>query len=76
MRAAPDSAKDASGRKTGQIEDVVLDKQSNNIMFAVIGFGGFLGMAEKYQPIPLAYRLPESTIASGGFRWQMQATKS
>jgi sporulation protein YlmC with PRC-barrel domain len=46
------SVKDTSGKKIGEIEDVVLDKQSNNIMFAVVGFGGFLGMAEKYHPLP------------------------
>jgi sporulation protein YlmC with PRC-barrel domain len=46
------NVKDASGRTIGQIEDVVLDKLSNNIMFAVVGFGGFLGVAEKYHPIP------------------------
>jgi len=43
---------DTSGRNIGSVEDVILDKQSNNIMFAVIGFGGFLGMAEKYHPLP------------------------
>jgi sporulation protein YlmC with PRC-barrel domain len=46
------NVKDAAGKKIGQIEDVVLDKQSNSILFAVIGFGGFLGIAEKYHPIP------------------------
>ena len=45
---------DPAGQKIGQVEDVVLDKQSNNILFAVVGFGGFLGMAEKYHPIPWA----------------------
>ena len=45
---------DPAGTKLGQVEDVVLDKQSNNILFAVVGFGGFLGMAEKYHPIPWA----------------------
>ncbi|HTT44064.1 MAG TPA: PRC-barrel domain-containing protein [Steroidobacteraceae bacterium] len=44
--------KDGSGQKIGVIEDVVLDKQSNNILFAVVGFGGFLGMKEKYHPLP------------------------
>ncbi|MBV9622020.1 MAG: PRC-barrel domain-containing protein, partial [Gammaproteobacteria bacterium] len=34
---------DSAGRKIGVVEDVILDKQSNNIMFAVVGFGGFLG---------------------------------
>ena len=46
------NVKDTSGTKIGQIEDVILDKQSNSILFAVVGFGGFLGMAEKYHPIP------------------------
>jgi sporulation protein YlmC with PRC-barrel domain len=46
------SVHDATGEKIGQIEDVVLDKMSNNIVFAIVGFGGFLGMGEKYHPIP------------------------
>jgi sporulation protein YlmC with PRC-barrel domain len=45
---------DPAGQKIGQVEDVVLDKQSNSVLFAVVGFGGFLGMAEKYHPIPWA----------------------
>lgn len=48
------SVKDRAGNKIGAIEDVVLDKLSNNIMFVVVSFGGFLGMAEKYHPIPWA----------------------
>ena len=43
---------DPSGKQIGEIEDVVLDKLSNNIMFAVVSFGGFLGLAEKYHPVP------------------------
>ncbi|MBV8785024.1 MAG: PRC-barrel domain-containing protein [Gammaproteobacteria bacterium] len=43
---------DSSGGKIGVVEDVILDKQSNNIMFAVVGFGGFLGAGEKFHPIP------------------------
>jgi hypothetical protein len=46
------SVRDAGGDKIGQIEDIVLDKLSNNIVFAIVGFGGFLGMGEKYHPIP------------------------
>jgi sporulation protein YlmC with PRC-barrel domain len=45
---------DRSGKKIGEVEDVVLDKESNSILFAVIGFGGFLGIAEKYHPVPWA----------------------
>ncbi|TGW07672.1 PRC-barrel domain containing protein, partial [Mesorhizobium sp. M2D.F.Ca.ET.145.01.1.1] len=42
------------GDSIGSIEDVMLDKTSNGIMFAVIGFGGFLGVGEKYHAIPWA----------------------
>jgi len=41
-----------SGDKIGTVEDVVLDKASNQIMFAALGFGGVLGMGEKYYPVP------------------------
>jgi sporulation protein YlmC with PRC-barrel domain len=41
-----------AGDKIGTVEDVVLDKQSNQIMFAALGFGGVLGMGEKYYPVP------------------------
>ena len=40
------------GDKIGTVEDVVLDKQSNRIMFAALGFGGFAGIGEKYYPVP------------------------
>ena len=43
-----------AGEKIGTIEDVMLDKTSNGIMFAVIGFGGFLGIGEKYHAVPWA----------------------
>lgn len=44
--------KTRGGDKVGKIEDIVLDKLSNNIMFAIVGFGGFLGIGEKYHPLP------------------------
>lgn len=48
------TVKDASGDKIGSVEDLVLDKQSNSILFAVVGFGGVLGMGEKFHPLPWA----------------------
>jgi sporulation protein YlmC with PRC-barrel domain len=41
-----------TGDKIGHVEDVILDKQSNRILFAALGFGGLLGMGEKYAPVP------------------------
>ncbi|HRE45542.1 MAG TPA: PRC-barrel domain-containing protein [Terricaulis sp.] len=48
------TVKDTSGDKIGSVEDLVLDKQSNSILFAVVGFGGVLGMGEKFHPLPWA----------------------
>ncbi|MEJ0058733.1 MAG: PRC-barrel domain-containing protein [Terricaulis sp.] len=48
------SVHDEDGETIGKIEDVVLDKLSNNVMFAIVGFGGVLGIGEKFHPIPWA----------------------
>jgi sporulation protein YlmC with PRC-barrel domain len=44
----------SEGSSIGTVEDVVLDKTSNKIMFAVLGMGGFLGIGEKYHAVPWA----------------------
>lgn len=46
------NVKDSEGNTIGEVEDIVLDKESNNIAFAVVSFGGFLGIGEKYHPLP------------------------
>src|ERR1044071_7645985 len=46
------SVYNATGDKIGTVEDIVLDKQSNQILFAALGFGGVLGIGEKYYPVP------------------------
>jgi sporulation protein YlmC with PRC-barrel domain len=43
---------DGTGKKIGEVKDIVLEKTSNNILFAVVSFGGVLGMGEKYHPVP------------------------
>ena len=42
------------GSSIGTVEDIVLDKTSNKVMFAVLGFDGFLGIGEKFHPVPWA----------------------
>jgi len=42
----------AGGDHLGHIEDVMIDKVSGKIAYAVMGFGGFLGIGEKYHPLP------------------------
>jgi len=41
-----------NGQKIGTIERVMLDKVSGNVAYAVLTFGGFLGMGQKHMPIP------------------------
>src|SRR6202035_1391292 len=36
----------------GKIEDIVLDVEAGRIAYAVLSFGGFLGMGDKYFAIP------------------------
>src|ERR1700732_3201105 len=67
---------DTSGSKIGSIEDVILDKQSNSILFAVVAFGGFVGMGEKYHPIPWAsldYDPDEQSYVVSYTKEQLQA---
>jgi sporulation protein YlmC with PRC-barrel domain len=40
------------GDKLGTIDDLVIDKLSGQIRFAVMSFGGFLGIGENYHQIP------------------------
>ena len=46
------AVKDQSGAKVGIIQEIVQDSQSDKVVFAVVGFGGFLGFGYKFHPIP------------------------
>jgi sporulation protein YlmC with PRC-barrel domain len=54
-----------AGDKLGTVEDIVLDKQSNQIMFAALGFGGVFGVGEKYYPVP--WSLLDYDESRGGY---------
>lgn len=52
------SVYDASGEKLGHIDDIVLNKRDGKASVAIMSFGGFLGIGEKFHPLPwssLAY---------------------
>jgi hypothetical protein len=38
--------------KLGSVEDIMLDKASGRIAYAVLTFGGFLGIGDRYYPLP------------------------
>jgi len=43
-----------AGDKLGNVDDIMIDKVSGRAIYAVMSFGGFLGMGEKYHPLPWA----------------------
>lgn len=40
------------GERLGSISNFMVDKQSGNVRYAVLSFGGFLGMGKDYYPLP------------------------
>lgn len=48
-----DSVKNPEGEDLGKIEDLMVDTNSADISYAVISFGGFLGMGDKLFAVPL-----------------------
>jgi hypothetical protein len=43
---------DTVGATIGTIQDVMIDKMSGRIAYAVMSFGGFLGLGAKHHPLP------------------------
>ena len=43
---------DHQGEKLGSIYDVMIDKKSGKVAYAVLSLGGFLGLGTDYYPIP------------------------
>ncbi len=42
----------SNGEKVGNIARVMIDKQSGKVAYAIMSFGGFLGIGEDYYPLP------------------------
>jgi PRC-barrel domain. len=46
------AVKRPTGDKIGRIERLMLDKVSGKVAYAILSFGGFLGIGDKYVPVP------------------------
>src|ERR1700738_1690680 len=53
-------------QKIGSVQRVMIDKMSGKVAYAVISFGGFLGMGEDYYPVPWASLKYDTSL--GGYR--------
>jgi hypothetical protein len=41
-----------TGEELGKIHEIMIDKISGNVAYAVMAFGGVMGLGEKYCPLP------------------------
>ena len=51
-RVTGTSVYNIAGEKLGSVYKVMLDKYSGKVAYALMSFGGFLGIGEKYHPLP------------------------
>jgi hypothetical protein len=63
----------ADSKKIGKVERIMLDKISGKTAYAVITFGGFMGIGEDYYPIPWATM--KYDIELEGYRVNLTADK-
>ena len=40
------------GERLGTVKNFMVDKRSGQVAYAVLSFGGFLGMGQSYHPLP------------------------
>jgi hypothetical protein len=55
----------AGGEKLGSIDDLMIDKVSGQVQYAVLEFGGFLGVGSDRYPIP--WKVLKYSTDKGGY---------
>ena len=63
------------GEHLGTIEDVMLDKVSGKVSYAVLSFGGFLGIGTNLLPLPWGRLRPPHGARSAGRRWPESSSR-
>lgn len=61
----------ADEQKVGEIERVMIEKIGGKVAFAVLSFGGFLGIGEDYYPVPWSTLTYDTRL--GGYRTNLTA---
>ena len=55
-----------NGESVGEIERVMIDKITGKVAYAVMSFGGFMGIGEDYYPVPWSTLSYDTNL--GGYR--------
>jgi hypothetical protein len=56
----------ADNQKIGSVQRIMIDKISGKVAYAVVSFGGFMGMGEDYFPMPWTNLKYDTQL--GGYR--------
>ena len=56
----------AGGKNIGEIDHLIIDKVSGRVAYAVMSFGGFVGLGHSHYPIPWSALTYDTSL--GGFR--------
>ena len=67
------SVYNAAGEDLGSVHDLMLDKRSGKVAYAVMSFGGFLGIGERYHPLP--WHLLTYDEGKGGYNIDLSADR-
>ncbi len=51
-RIAGTAVYDTAANHIGEVHDLMIDKASGQVAYAILSFGGFLGLGERYYPVP------------------------
>ncbi len=70
---------DRDGTQLGTIHNFMVNKRTGQVAYAVLSFGGFLGLGESYHPLP--WRMLTYDTGLGGYvvgltRQELEATPS
>ena len=57
---------DRNGEKVGKIDHLMIDKKTGHVTYAVMSFGGFMGLGHSHYPIPWGALTYDRSL--GGFR--------
>ena len=56
---------DRQGERLGSVYNFMVDKRSGQVAYAVMSFGGFLGLGQSYHPLP--WRVLTYDTGQGGY---------
>ncbi|TXN72786.1 PRC-barrel domain-containing protein [Methylobacterium sp. WL6] len=56
---------DAAGKHLGAVHNFMVDKVSGQVAYAVLAFGGFLGLGENHHPLP--WKALTYSVELGGY---------